>query len=269
MARHGLSPKKSLGQNFLTDPNLTGKIARAAGPLDGKTIIEVGPGPGGLTRSLLAEGAGNVIVIERDRRCLPILEELAQAFPGKLDIHMADALKADYAALAPAGAKLVANLPYNIATPLVVLWLTAEPWPPWYSSMTLMFQREVADRLAARPGAKSYGRLSVLAQWRTYVKKLFDIGPRAFVPPPKVTSSVVQFVPRDKLLDAGPPGMLEKTVKAAFAQRRKMLRSSLKSLIPDPRSVLAQADIADRLRAEDLTVEQFCILARAIAGRAK
>ncbi|WP_137390622.1 16S rRNA (adenine(1518)-N(6)/adenine(1519)-N(6))-dimethyltransferase RsmA [Rhodoligotrophos defluvii] len=264
IARYGLAARKSLGQNFLLDLNLTRRIARAAGPLPGHVIIEVGPGPGGLTRALLLEGADEVIAIERDERCLPALEEIASAAGGRLVIVHGDALAVDLTAyLAGRPAKIVANLPYNVATPLLVGWLQADPWPPWYSSMTLMFQREVAERIVARPATKAYGRLAVLAQWRTEPRILFDISPRAFTPPPKVTSSVVQFTPRARP-DPCDVHLLEQVVAAAFGQRRKMLRSSLQALSLDPLPLLAAVGIEPTRRAEQLSVAQFCALARTL-----
>lgn len=261
IARHDLRARKSLGQNFLLDLNLTAKIARAAGVLDNVTVVEIGPGPGGLTRALLDQGAKQVIAIERDQRCLAALAEIAEAYPGKLAVMEGDALKIDYASLVDTPVKIIANLPYNIATALTVGWLTTEPWPPWYHSMTLMFQREVADRLAASPRSKAYGRLSVLAQWRCDVTKQFDIDARAFTPPPKVTSSLVHFVPKSSPLPAGALGVLSKITQAAFGQRRKMLRSSLKTISADPLSLLQAADIADTARAEELDIADFCRLA--------
>jgi 16S rRNA (adenine1518-N6/adenine1519-N6)-dimethyltransferase len=262
--RHELSARKSLGQNFLLDLNLTGRIARAAGPLDGVTVIEVGPGPGGLTRALLTEGAARVIAIERDERAIAALEEISAHYPGRLTIVPGDALSFDVRPLLPAGpARVVANLPYNIATALLVNWLSAEPWPPWFDRLTLMFQREVAERIVAKPGSKTYGRLSVLAGWRTEAKILFDIAPSAFVPPPKVTSSVVQLVPRANPLPCERRA-LERVTEAAFGQRRKMLRQSLKSLGADPLALLAQAGLDPTARAEDIPVEGFVALARAL-----
>lgn len=263
IARHGLSARKSLGQNFLLDLNLTRRIARAAAPLAGHTIVEVGPGPGGLTRALLMEGAERVVAVERDARVLPALAEVATAFPGRLEVVEADALGADWRALVGGGpAKIVANLPYNIATPLLVGWLTAEPWPPWYRSLTLMFQSEVADRIAASPGSKVYGRLSVIAQARARARTLFDIDRRAFTPPPKITSTLVDIVPLEAAHEACPIAALEKVTASAFGQRRKMLRASLKTLLPDPEPLLSEAGIAPTARAEELTVAQFCRLAR-------
>jgi 16S rRNA (adenine1518-N6/adenine1519-N6)-dimethyltransferase len=262
--RYGLSAKKSLGQNFLLDLNLTGRIARAAGPLDGATVVEIGPGPGGLTRALLTEGAQRVIAIERDERAIAALSEIAESCPGRLEIVAGDALEFDpKARVAGRPARIVANLPYNIATALLVRWLTAEPWPPWYDRMVLMFQREVAERIVAPPGSKTYGRLSVLAGWRTQAKILFDVHPSNFVPPPKVTSSVVEFIPRPAPL-ACDRRMLERVSEAAFGQRRKMLRQSLRTLIPDPLPLLAVARIEPTARAEDIPVEGFVALARAM-----
>ena len=265
IARHGLAARKALGQNFLLDLNLTRRIARAAAPLDDATIIEIGPGPGGLTRALLMEGAHRVIAIEKDKRALPALAEIAAAYPGRLDIVEADALSCDWPALVRGKAKVVANLPYNIATPLLTGWMTAA-WPPWFASLTLMFQKEVAQRIVAGPGSEAYGRLSVLCQWRAAAKLLFDVDRRAFTPQPKVTSAIVSIVPL-----AEPPvpcavATLEKTTAAAFGQRRKMLRSSLKTIIADPPALLAGLGIDANLRAENLTVADFCRIARAIDG---
>ncbi len=263
---HGLSARKSLGQNFLLDLNLTGRIARAAGPLEGVTAVEVGPGPGGLTRALLLNGAKRVIAIERDERCVAALQEVAAAAPGRLTVISGDALDVDLALHLDGGpARIVANLPYNVATALLINWITAEPWPPFYDRLVLMFQREVAERIAAEPGSKAYGRLSVLAQWRTEPKILFDVHPSAFVPPPKVTSSVVQLVPRPTPL-ACDLRMLERVTGAAFGQRRKMLRQSLKSLGTDPLRLLAAAGIEETRRAEEIPVAGFVRLANAFAG---
>ena len=263
IARHGLAARKALGQNFLLDLNLTGRIARVAGPLEGHDVIEVGPGPGGLTRALLDNGARRVIAIERDKRCIAALEEVAATYPGRLTLVEGDALETDMAALVDRPARIVANLPYNIATPLLVGWLQTEPWPPWFSSLTLMFQREVAERIVALPGSKAYGRLGVLAQWRTRPRILFDVDRRAFTPPPSVTSSIVELLPRQAPLAPAAPQALEKVVAAAFGQRRKMLRASLKSLGRDPLAMIAAAGAQPTQRAEELTVEQFCALARA------
>ncbi len=269
IARFDLAPKKSLGQNFLLDLNLTARVARAAGRLAGATVVEVGPGPGGLTRALLAEGAAHVIAIERDDRCVAALAEVAAHYPGRLTVVPGDALETDMAGLVPAGARtlVVANLPYNVATPLLVGWLRTEPWPPWFESLTLMFQREVAERIVAGPGDDAYGRLGVLAGWRATSEIAFDIAPQAFTPPPKVTSSVVHLVPRAKPL-ACDPNMLERVVAAAFGQRRKMLRQSLKSLCLDTPALLAAADITPTRRAEEIDVAGFVALANAASAAA-
>ncbi len=267
IAKHGLSAQKSLGQNFLLDLNLTGRIARAAGPLEGHDVVEVGPGPGGLTRALLENGARRVIAIERDPRCIAALEEIAAACPGRLTIIEGDALTTDMRALVENPARIVANLPYNIGTPLLIGWLQTEPWPPWYESLTLMFQREVAERITAPPGSKAYGRLGVLAQWRTQARILFNVDRRAFTPPPSITSSVVELVPRAQPLAEAPPRMLERVVAAAFGQRRKMLRASLKSLgLGDPTGFIEAVGISPTQRAEELSVEEFCALARAASA---
>jgi 16S rRNA (adenine1518-N6/adenine1519-N6)-dimethyltransferase len=264
IARHGLAARKSLGQNFLLDLNLTRRIARSAGSLADHTIVEVGPGPGGLTRALLMEGARRVVAIERDERCLPALAEIEAAAPGRLTVIHGTALEVNMAALVDGPARVVANLPYNVATPLLVNWLETDPWPPWFSSLTLMFQREVAERIVAEPGSKDYGRLGVLAQWRTEPDILFDIGPKAFTPPPKVTSSVVHLIPRVQPI-ACELRLLERLTAAAFGQRRKMLRSSLQSLGVPAAELLAAAGIEPTERAERLTVDQFCALARMLA----
>ncbi len=268
VAKYGLSAKKSLGQNFLFDLNLTGRIARAAGPLEEATVVEIGPGPGGLTRALLAEGAKKVIAVERDERCLAALEEIAAHNPGRLDIVVADALALDMSALladrgVESKVRICANLPYNIGTALLISWLTLADWPPFYDRMVLMFQREVAERIVATPARRAdYGRLGVLASWRCEAKILFDVPPSAFTPPPKVTSSVVQMTPREKPLPCT-VAALEKVTQAAFGQRRKMLRQSLKSLGGDPLALLAQAGIEPSRRAEEVDVAGFCALARA------
>jgi len=262
IAAHGLAPKKSLGQNFLFDLNLTAKIARAAGAEDGGVFYEVGPGPGGLTRALLAQGAGKVIAVERDARCLPALAEIAAAWPGKLEVISADALKLDEAGILPAGVRIAANLPYNVGTAILIKWLTAEHWPPLWASLTLMFQKEVAQRITARPGTEHYGRLSVLAQWRCTAKILFDVNRGAFVPPPSVTSSIVRLEPRGEPLAPCNLPDLEKITAASFGQRRKMLRQSLKALGGE--ELLAKAGIDPTQRPEDLKIEQFAALARAL-----
>ncbi len=265
--RHGLSARKSLGQNFLLDLNLTGRIARAAGPLAGVSVVEIGPGPGGLTRALLAQGARRVIAVERDERAIAALAEIAGRYPGRLDVVAGDALEFDpRPVLKSDRARVVANLPYNIATALLVAWLTTEPWPPWYDRLVLMFQREVAERIVARPGSKSYGRLSVLAGWRSEARILFDIAPSAFVPPPNVTSSLVDLIPRARPL-ACDAKVLQRVTEAAFGQRRKMLRQSLKSLGGDPAALLASASLDPTQRAEQIPVAGFVALARALADR--
>lgn len=263
IARHGLAAQKSLGQNFLLDLNLTRRIARAAGSLDDHHILEVGPGPGGLTRALLMEGAKHVTALERDKRCLPALEEISAAYPGRLTIVEGDALEIDMKALVTGPSRIVANLPYNIATPLLIGWLQTEPARPWYDSMTLMFQKEVAERIVAKPGSKAYGRLGIAAQWRTHARMLFDIDRRAFTPPPSITSTVVHLVPREAPLAPADPRALELVVAAAFGQRRKMLRASLKSLTPKAQEILEIAGIEGTKRAEELTIEEFSALARA------
>jgi 16S rRNA (adenine1518-N6/adenine1519-N6)-dimethyltransferase len=257
--RHGLAARKALGQNFLLDLNLTGRIARVAGDLKQTTVIEVGPGPGGLTRALLMQGAKEVIAIERDARCLPALQEIAAHYPGRLQIVEADALTTDFAALSGnKQVKIVANLPYNVGTQLLVGWLETEPWPPFYGSLTLMFQREVAERIVAAPGGSAYGRLGVLAGWRTMAKIEFDVPPQAFWPPPKVTSSVVRLEPRKEPIPAD-GRRLSLVTQHAFGQRRKMLRQSLKPL--GGQALLDAAGIDGSRRAETLSIEEFCTLA--------
>jgi len=266
--RHGLRARKSLGQNFLLDLNLTARIARAAGPLDGIAVVEIGPGPGGLTRALLAQGAGRVVAIERDERAIAALSEIAGHYPGRLTVVEGDALQVDPRAwLDGARARIVANLPYNVATALLVTWLTTEPWPPWFDRLVLMFQREVAERITAPPGSKRYGRLSVLAGWRSEARILFDVAASAFVPPPKVTSSLVELVPRQTPLPCD-AGALQKVTEAAFGQRRKMLRQSLRSLGQEPLALLESARIAPTARAEEIPVEGFVKLARALTAAA-
>lgn len=262
---HSLSARKSLGQNFLLDLNLTARIARAAGPLEDATVIEVGPGPGGLTRALLAMGAKRVIAIERDERAIDALDYIVKRYPGRIEIVHGDAQHFDPRPLLDGGkAKIVANLPYNIATQLLVDWLSIEPWPPWYDTMVLMFQREVAERIVAHEDEEAYGRLAVLANWRAETKILFDISPAAFVPQPKVTSSVVRLIPR-----AAPEPcdrrMLEQVAAAAFGQRRKMLRQSLKSLGADPAILTEAAGIDPTRRAETVSVSGFVAMARKLA----
>ncbi|RUV44409.1 MAG: 16S rRNA (adenine(1518)-N(6)/adenine(1519)-N(6))-dimethyltransferase RsmA [Mesorhizobium sp.] len=263
--RHGLQAKKALGQNFLLDLNLTSKIARAAGDLSETTVIEVGPGPGGLTRALLFNGAKRVIAVERDERCLEALAQVSGHYPGRLEVIPGDALKTDFAALAGttggSPVKIAANLPYNIGTELLIRWLTTADWPPFYQSMTLMFQREVAERITASPGSDAYGRLGVLAGWRTEAKIVFDVPPQAFTPPPKVTSSVVHLVPRASPLPTDGK-RLGRITEAAFGQRRKMLRQSVKSLGGE--ALLTRAGIDPTRRAETLSVEEFVRLTNAL-----
>lgn len=264
----GLTAKKSLGQNFLLDLNLTGRIARSAGPLEGVTIVEIGPGPGGLTRALLAEGASHVIAIEKDERCRPALEAIARHFPDRLTIIEQDALTIDWSAILPPKSRIriVANLPYSVATPLLTGWLKTEPWPPWWDHMVLMFQKEVAERIVARRGDKTFGRLAILSQWRCETRILFNLPARAFTPPPKVDSAIVAFQPRENPLDAGNAAMLEKVTAAAFGQRRKMLRASLKSL-PGAIETMACLGINPSMRAEQLSVEDFCQLSAHLHAR--
>jgi len=273
--RHGLEPKKALGQNFLFDLNLTGRIARSAGDLDGVTVVEVGPGPGGLTRALLAAGAKRVVAIERDPRALPALAEIAAHYPGRLDVIDADAVGFDPRPLVGDGpVRIVANLPYNVATVLLTGWLGADTrddvWPPWWDSATLMFQREVAERIVADESDRAnYGRLGVLCGWRTQATILFDVAPSAFVPPPKVTSSVVHLRPRPEPLPCRIAD-LERVTRAAFGQRRKMLRQSLKAATPDPIRLLTAAGLPETARAEEIPVAGFVALARALeAGESR
>jgi 16S rRNA (adenine1518-N6/adenine1519-N6)-dimethyltransferase len=269
VAAHRLDAKKSLGQNFLFDLNLTARIARAAGPLESATVVEIGPGPGGLTRALLAGGAKKVIAMERDQRCLAALNEIAAYYPGRLDVIEGDALETDLGALAGGRqpARVCANLPYNIATALLTRWLESDVWPPWFDRLTLMFQREVAERIVATPAQRAaYGRLAVLCNWRCETRILFDVSPSAFTPPPKVVSSMVELKPR-----AAPSSceakFLSAVTQAAFGQRRKMLRQSLKSLAPDVLALLAEAGIEPSARAEEITIEGFAALARSLGKR--
>jgi len=259
---HSLSARKSLGQNFLLDLNLTARIARAAGPLEGATVVEIGPGPGGLTRALLALGAAHVVAVEHDERAIPALQTIAERYPGRLEIVCADAQTFDPRPyLGETKAKIIANLPYNIATNLLIGWLSIEPWPPWYDMMVLMFQREVAERIVARENEEAYGRLGVLANWRAETKILFDISPAAFVPQPKVTSSVVRLVPRPHP-EPCDRRALEQVAAAAFGQRRKMLRQSLKSLPADPLRLAAAANVEATRRAETVPISGFVAMAR-------
>ena len=267
IAAHGLSAKKSLGQNFLLDLNLTRRIARAAGA-QGAVVYEVGPGPGGLTRALLAEGAARVIAVERDERCLAALAEIAEVYPGRLEIVAADALKIDETTLlrehgVVGPVRIAANLPYNIGTALLVKWLTADAWPPFWQSLTLMFQREVAERIVAAPGTSAYGRLSVLAQWRSEAKILFDVSRSAFVPPPNVTSSIVRLEPLSEPVAPANLADLEAVTAVSFGHRRKMLRQSLKDLTQDSEGMIREAGLQPTERPERLSVEEFARLARA------
>jgi len=268
IAAHGLIAKKSLGQNFLLDLNLTRRIARAA-DCEEAVVYEVGPGPGGLTRGLLAEGAKHVIAVERDERCIAALADIALAYPGRLTVVSGDAMAVDESLrLKELGidgpVRVAANLPYNVGTGLLIKWLTAPVWPPFFSSLTLMFQREVGLRIAAAPGSEHYGRLSVLAQWRTVPKLVFDVPPSAFVPPPKITSSIVRLDPLHAPVAEAELSALEKVTAAAFGQRRKMLRQSLKSLTQDCEALLRDAGIDSTERPERLSVAQFAALARAL-----
>ena len=259
IARHDLQPKRALGQHFLLDPGLCGRIARAARLRSSAVVLEVGPGPGGLTRALLAAGAARVVAVEKDRRCVAALGELAARYPGRLEVIEGDALAFDVATLGPARTCIVANLPYNVGTRLLLRWLERVER---IESMTLMFQKEVAQRIAAT-GGRDYGGLSVRVQWLCACERLFDVSPRAFVPPPAVTSAVVRLVPREAPLAPADPDALDAVTRAAFGQRRKMLRRALRSLVPDPQALLQSAGISPEARAEALTVAEFCALARA------
>jgi 16S rRNA (adenine1518-N6/adenine1519-N6)-dimethyltransferase len=265
IARHGLSARKSLGQNFLLDLNLTARIARAAGDLTQADVLEIGPGPGGLTRGLLASGARHVVAVEKDARCLPALEEIAAAWPGRLTVIEGDALSVDLSGHLTPPVKIAANLPYNIGTELLVRWLTPPAWPPFWESLTLMFQREVAERIVAKPGDKAWGRLAILAQWRCEVRLVLDLPPQAFTPPPKVSSSVVHVTALPAPRYPADPGVLSRVVAAGFNQRRKMLRASLRGLAPDIEDHLAAAGIDPTDRAERIDLERFCALARSLA----
>ena len=262
---HDLRARKSLGQNFLLDLNLTARIARIPGDLRQMDVLEVGPGPGGLTRGLLLEGARKVLAIEKDRRCLPALEEIAQAYPGRLEVIEGDALEVDATRHLRAPYAICANLPYNVGTELLVRWLTPQTWPPPWSSLTLMFQREVAERIVAQPGSKAYGRLALLAQWRCDARIALGLPPEAFTPPPKVSSAVVHLTALPTPRYEADAKTLERIVAAAFNQRRKMLRSALKGLATNIEDRLLAAGIAPTERAEQVSLEQFCALARGFA----
>ena len=269
IATHGLSAKKALGQNFLLDLNLTSRIARIAGDLTGSDVLEIGPGPGGLTRGLLASGARRVLAVEKDARCLPALAEIEAAYPGRLTVVNEDALELDPLAHLTPPIRICANLPYNIGTELLVRWLTPKIWPPVWSSLTLMFQKEVAERIVAEPGGKAYGRLALLAQWRCDASIEMSLSPQAFTPPPKVSSAVVHLTALPEPRFPADPKVLNRVVAAAFNQRRKMLRASLKPIRPDIEDLLNSVNIAPTRRAETVSLEEFCALARAVdeAGR--
>ena len=262
IADHGLSARKSLGQNFLLDLNLTAKIARQAGDLSGCDVLEIGPGPGGLTRGLLSEGARRVLAIEKDTRCLPALEQIATAYPGRLEVLNADALEIDPLDHLTPPIKVAANLPYNVGTELLIRWLTPPDWPPFWQSLTLMFQREVAERIVAQPGSKAYGRLAILSQWRANAQIVMHLPPGAFTPPPKVSSAVVHLTALPEPRFPADPKILERVVARAFNQRRKMLRAALKGMAPDIEDRLLSAGIQPTDRAETIHLEQFCALAR-------
>lgn len=265
IATHGLSARKSLGQNFLLDLNLTAKIARQAGDLSGSDVLEIGPGPGGLTRGLLSEGARKVLAIEKDARCLPALSEIGDRYPGQLHVIEGDALDIDPLEHLTPPIQVAANLPYNVGTELLVRWLTPPTWPPFWQSLTLMFQREVAERIVAQPGSKTYGRLAVLAQWRADARIVMSLPPGAFTPPPKVSSAVVHLVALPAPRFEADATILSRVVAAAFNQRRKMLRAALRGTAPDIEDRLIAAGIKPTDRAEQVPLEGFCALAREIA----
>ncbi|MEI4487214.1 16S rRNA (adenine(1518)-N(6)/adenine(1519)-N(6))-dimethyltransferase RsmA [Frigidibacter sp. MR17.14] len=264
IATHGLQAKKQLGQNFLLDLNLTARIARAAGDLAGHDVLEVGPGPGGLTRGLLAEGARRVVAVEKDSRCLPALAEIAAVYPGRLEVISGDALEIDEGKLLNGPWKVVANLPYNVGTELLVRWLTPPAWPPAWSSLTLMFQKEVAERIVAKPGSKAYGRLAILAQWRADAKIALTLPPEAFTPPPKIHSAVVHLTALPEPRYPADAAILSRVVAAGFNQRRKMLRASLRGVAPNIEPLLEASGIAPTARAEEIGLEAWCRLARAL-----
>ncbi|WP_114287580.1 16S rRNA (adenine(1518)-N(6)/adenine(1519)-N(6))-dimethyltransferase RsmA [Candidatus Halocynthiibacter alkanivorans] len=261
---HQLAAKKSLGQNFLLDLNLTAKIARQAGDLSGSDVLEIGPGPGGLTRGLLAEGARKVLAIEKDARCAPVLEEIAETYPGQLEFIIGDALAVDPLQSLQKPIRVVANLPYNVGTELLVRWLTPKQWPPFWDSLTLMFQKEVALRIVATPGSKAYGRLALLSQWRADVQIMMELPPEAFTPPPKVHSAVVHLKMLPEPRFPANAKVLSRLTAAAFNQRRKMLRASLKGQAPDMEDRLVAAGIKPTQRAEEISLEKFCALAREV-----
>ncbi|NIY73332.1 16S rRNA (adenine(1518)-N(6)/adenine(1519)-N(6))-dimethyltransferase RsmA [Marivivens donghaensis] len=267
IATHQLSAKKSLGQNFLLDLNLTAKIARQAGKLEEADVLEIGPGPGGLTRGLLSEGARRVLAIEKDERCLPALQQIADAYDGRLQVINADALEFDPLEYLTPPIKIAANLPYNVGTELLVRWLTPKEWPPFWESLTLMFQKEVAERIVAKPGSKAYGRLAILAQWRSDARIVIDLPPQAFTPPPKVSSAVVHLTALPEPRYPADAAVLSRVVAAAFNQRRKMLRASLKGVAPNIEDHLAAAGIKPTDRAEQIGLEEFCALARSVASQ--
>lgn len=262
IATHGLSARKSLGQNFLLDLNLTAKIARSAGDLSGADVLEIGPGPGGLTRGLLAEGARRVLSIEKDARCLPALEQIREIYPDRLEIVEGDALEIDVTARLTQPIRIVANLPYNVGTELLTRWLDPPEWPPFWESLTLMFQKEVAERIVATPGSKAYGRLAILAAWRSDARIVMELPPQAFTPPPKVHSSVVHLKALSAPRFPADGKTLQMVVARAFGQRRKMLRASLKGVAPDIEDRLLASDIKPTDRAETVDLERFCALAR-------
>lgn len=266
IAAHDLVAKRQLGQNFLLDMNLTAKIARSAGDLSACDVLEVGPGPGGLTRGLLVEGARHVVAVEKDPRCIPALEEIAAVYPGRLTVMLGDALDLDTSALLKPPVRVIANLPYNVGTELLIRWLTPQVWPPFWISLTLMFQKEVAERIVAKPGSKAYGRLAILAQWRTEARIVLTLPPEAFTPPPSVHSAVVHLVRRDAPLFPADQAVLARLTAAGFGQRRKMLRASLKGVAPEMEAKLVAAGIAPTARAEELSLEDFCRLARVVAA---
>ena len=266
IAKHGLRAKRSLGQNFIMDLNLTARIARAAGDLSNSDVLEIGPGPGGLTRGILAEGARRVLVIEKDTRCIPALQDIAAANPGRVEIINGDALDFDPIERLTPPVLVIANLPYNVGTRLLLHWLSPPSWPPVWSGLTLMFQHEVARRIIAKPRSKAYGRLSVISQWRCDTRIAMALPPEAFTPQPKVRSAVVQLSALAEPRFEADPALLERLVATAFGQRRKMLRTALRGIAPDTEELLGLAGIRPTLRAEDVSIEEFCALARCLAG---